>query len=207
MSLVVESDEALLERARRETDAKLRRDHFNELFSRHQRRVALWCLRFTGDRETAADLAQEIFLKVYESADSFRGRARFSTWLYSVTRNHCLNHAQRRKRQMESLEEGNEDRATREWPDFLEGLEHKRRLELVRRLMTEKLTALERKVMKLRFLDELALDTITRLLDLENKSGAKAYIVSAKRKLQRELQRIEASHASGVFGSSKGHTS
>src|SRR5947208_9794635 len=61
------------------------------LFQRYRQKVALWCLRLTGDRESAADLAQEIFIKVFRSLDSYRGDSKFSTWLYSITRNHCYN--------------------------------------------------------------------------------------------------------------------
>ena len=64
---------------------------WNELFRRHQGRVALWCLRLTGDREAAADLAQEVFLKAFRYLDSYRGDSKFSTWLYSIARNHCFN--------------------------------------------------------------------------------------------------------------------
>src|SRR5215813_2766535 len=63
----------------------------NELFRRHYAQVARWCFRFSGDRESAADLAQEIFAKVHRSLGSFQGHSKFSTWLYSIARNECLN--------------------------------------------------------------------------------------------------------------------
>src|SRR4051794_24697093 len=85
------SDEDLVAQFRagvgsREADAL-----WSELFRRHQARVALWCLRLTGDRESAADLAQEVFLKAFRYLDSYRGDSKFSTWLYSIARNHCFN--------------------------------------------------------------------------------------------------------------------
>jgi RNA polymerase sigma-70 factor, ECF subfamily len=55
----------------------------------------------------------------------------------------------------------------------------------LRQLMQEALDETEAKVMTLHYVDELPLDSITRLLGLENPSGAKAYVVSARRKLQR----------------------
>ena len=78
------TDEELIARARREAggaDACLA-----ELYRRYYSKVAAWCLRIGGDRQEAADLAQEVFLRVHERLGSFRGDSRFSTWLYTVTR-------------------------------------------------------------------------------------------------------------------------
>jgi RNA polymerase sigma-70 factor (ECF subfamily) len=48
-------------------------------------------MRFFGDSQAAEDVTQEVFVKVFRSLDSFDERARFSTWLYRVTRNTCLD--------------------------------------------------------------------------------------------------------------------
>jgi RNA polymerase sigma-70 factor (ECF subfamily) len=56
-------------------------------------------LRFFGDSATAEDAAQEVFVKVYRSLGDFDGRAAFSTWLYRITRNVCLDMFRRGKRQ------------------------------------------------------------------------------------------------------------
>ena len=45
----------------------------------------------TGDVDSAADLAQDVFLKAFERLDSYRGDSKFSTWLYSIARNHCMD--------------------------------------------------------------------------------------------------------------------
>jgi RNA polymerase sigma-70 factor (ECF subfamily) len=55
-------------------------------------------LRFFGDPATAEDAAQEVFLKVFRSLGDFDGRAAFSTWLYRVTRNVCVDMVRRGKR-------------------------------------------------------------------------------------------------------------
>ena len=59
----------------------------------------------------------------------------------------------------------------------------------LRQLIQDALDETEAKVMTLHYVDELPLDSITRLLGLENASGAKAYVVSARRKLQRIVSR------------------
>lgn len=70
---------------------------FAELVGRHQGRVLQLAYRYTRDRQDAEELAQEIFFKAWRSARSFRGDSAFSTWLYRVAVNACLNHRQRAK--------------------------------------------------------------------------------------------------------------
>ena len=80
-------------RSRSQDDAlnQSRRDEIlNELFSRYHSRVAAWCFRTTGDRGAAADLAQDVLLKAAESGFLER-TMKFSTWMYSIMRNHCIN--------------------------------------------------------------------------------------------------------------------
>jgi hypothetical protein len=64
---------------------------FTELFRRYRIRVPSSCFRLTRNRGRALDLAQEVFFKAYLHRNSFRGDPKFSTWLYAITRNHCLS--------------------------------------------------------------------------------------------------------------------
>jgi len=146
----------------------------------------------TGDRESAADLAQEVFLKAFRYLDSYRGDSKFTTWLYSITRNHCFTEIKSRASAPEDLGEP----LLAEAVDHSPGAEHRLSTEsdarMVRELVAATLTEVESKVFTLHFADELPLDAITRLLKLENASGAKAYIVSARRKLARAAERWKA---------------
>src|SRR5438270_1332254 len=84
------SDEELVEFFR--AGIAPQRDRFlNHLFERHHSRVAAWCYRMTGDVDEATDLAQEVFLKAFQHLESFRGQSKFTTWLYSIARNHCMD--------------------------------------------------------------------------------------------------------------------
>jgi RNA polymerase sigma-70 factor (ECF subfamily) len=64
---------------------------FESLFSRHMRAIVNYACRFVHNRETAEELAQEIFIKVYEGAGRYRPKAKFTTWLYTIATNVCLN--------------------------------------------------------------------------------------------------------------------
>src|SRR3954447_16474821 len=99
------SDEDLVSQYRSQTGSPGADALLNELFQRHHGRVALWCLRLTGDRESAADLAQEVFIKAFRYLDSYRGESKFSTWLYSIARNHCFNEIKARAAKPETAGE------------------------------------------------------------------------------------------------------
>ena len=177
---------------RAEGDQGVRARLVNELFSRHNKTVARWCFRVTGDAQSAADMAQEVFLKAYRNLDSFRINARFTTWLYSISKNHCLNEV---KSQAARGEEAGEEALLNLASSVAradETLERQGSIECMRQLMAATLDETERTVMTLHYGEEMPLDAITRLLKLVNASGAKAHIVSARRKLNRALERLKA---------------
>jgi RNA polymerase sigma-70 factor (ECF subfamily) len=186
------SDEELIARYRSQSGSAHAEQSLNDLFQRHHGRVALWCLRITGDRNSAADLAQEVFLKAFRYLDSYRGDSKFSTWLYSITRNHCFNQIKARATAPEEIGEPTLAEFVDRTPGPDSGLERESDARLVRELVEGSLTELESQVFTLFYAEELPLDSITRLLKLENTSGAKAYIVSAKRKLARAVERWKA---------------
>ncbi|MFQ5903073.1 MAG: RNA polymerase sigma factor [Candidatus Binatia bacterium] len=72
---------------------------FNQLVLKYRNRVMGVATRMLGDRVEAEDLAQDVFVKVYHGLQGFQGEALFSTWLYRVTANSCLNRRRRRKRE------------------------------------------------------------------------------------------------------------
>lgn len=188
------SDEALIAQARAEADKGATEQYLNELFRRHHVKVARWCLSVTGDRESAADLAQEICVKAYQNLAYFKGQSKFSTWLYSITRNHCLNALRSRSN---APEMDSDEMVMETLPDMgsdspLATVERKQQAEIARQLINETLDEKEKAVFTLHFGEELPLDAITRMLKLENASGAKAYLVSAKRKLDRAVRRWKA---------------
>lgn len=71
---------------------------FEEVYGRFAEMVFALALRMSGDREEAADLSQETFLRVYRHLGRFRGRSSLKTWIYSVTVNCCRSKLGRRRR-------------------------------------------------------------------------------------------------------------
>ena len=81
---------------------------FEELYSRHSRRVYSLCLRMTANTAEAEDLAQEVFIQLYRKVGSFRGESAFTTWLHRLTVNQVLMHFRRRGVKVEQPTEDGE---------------------------------------------------------------------------------------------------
>lgn len=80
---------------------------FEELVNKFKQPVANLIFRTLRDASEAEDLAQNVFVQVYKFADRYRVEAKFSTWLFTIARNLCLNELRRRSRHpVESLEAG-----------------------------------------------------------------------------------------------------
>ena len=161
-----------------------REQALEELFHRHQTRIERWCYRFTRDRESALDLAQEIFLRAYRNLDNYRGECRFSTWLYVIARNLCMTALQKRASEpVWAAKAITADLPDRSCTDIHATVEMDQLRRKNWQFILDTLDQTEAKVMLLHYGQELPLNDVSRMLGLTNKSGAKAYIVSAKRKL------------------------
>src|SRR5581483_2436667 len=90
---------------------------FEQLVERHQQRVINFAARTLGDSFEAQDVAQNVFVRVFKAARFFRFGSKFSTWLFSITRNTCLNELRRRLRhRTEALDEQGDEREHRAQP-------------------------------------------------------------------------------------------
>lgn len=75
------------------------REAFESLFAANQKRVFSVALNFFGgNQESAKDVTQQVFLKIYTSLDAFRGDAEFTTWLYRITVNACVDEQRKSRR-------------------------------------------------------------------------------------------------------------
>ncbi len=81
---------------------------FEELVRRYQRPISAYVYRMVGDYETALDLTQEIFIKIYNSLSRYRPEFKFSTWIYKIAHNAAIDHLRRSSGRERSLVSGNE---------------------------------------------------------------------------------------------------
>lgn len=168
---------------------------FEALVRLYDREVLRLAARMTGSLEEAADLYQEVFLKVYRSLANFRFQSTFSTWLYRVVVNICLDHLRRRNRRMELQapphEEG-KDEFFQTVADERPGLNPERALqasEIGQRLHAAMglLTPRERMVFELRHYEGLKLRVIGEMCGTTEET-AKNCLFRATQKLRGALE-------------------
>ena len=91
-----------------------------ELMEKYQKLVINTAYRLIGDRTEAEDIAQEVFLRVYNRSRSYKPQAKFSTWLLKITKNLCLNRLRGKRRHpvvsLDSLVETEEGKVLRDIP-------------------------------------------------------------------------------------------
>jgi RNA polymerase sigma-70 factor (ECF subfamily) len=175
---------------------------FEELVRRYDRRVLSTALRYTGDREAAQDVYQEVFMRVHRAIDTFRFQSRFSTWLFRIVTNVCLTRQgrQRNNRHVpiegESLREpGREDGSAGNVPRQLRSHATPDQAALsseigprIRSALAD-LSSQQRMVFVLRHFEGYKLREIAELLDCAE-GTVKKHLFTAVRKLREELYEI-----------------
>jgi RNA polymerase sigma-70 factor, ECF subfamily len=141
-----------------------------DLIVRYQRRLLRYLLYLTGNRDTAEDLFQEVWMRVLVHGGQFNGRSRFETWLFAIARNLVID--QRRKRIMSSLDEvidgaEDDDRAmcfevAADDPTPFDRVSNLEDREMIAAALLE-LDTLHREVLVLRFQEELSLEEIAEV--------------------------------------------
>lgn len=160
---------------------------WEEVVRRFRRRVFGIAYKFTGRYEESQDLTQEIFLRVFKSLDKFDQNADFGTWLYSVSRNHCIDHYRSGRRERELLV-----RHELRLEDFPSGrFDPHRAVELLdkKKLLVQALSNLPEKLREavvLRDIKELTYQEIVDRLDLPE-GTVKSRINRGRRELGRAL--------------------
>src|SRR5688572_15646625 len=130
------------------------------LFERHHARVYGYCLRMTGNRSTAEDLVQDVFMKMLKYKATFKDDSDLVPWMFGIARNSCLAHLKRRANDRApdtAAEEVAADEAQEEAHD-------ERQNELVRQALL-RLPAERREVLVLSRYEYKSYDEIARVLD------------------------------------------
>jgi RNA polymerase sigma-70 factor (ECF subfamily) len=172
-------------------------DAFEILVNRHQASILNLIYRFIGDRTDAKDLAQEVFLRVWQAAKSYEPKAKFTTWIYRITANLCINElkSSRRKKWFQFLRSDADNEIQGE-KDFSDGSPSSEDLLLAKersRQITKALQSLpenQRMAMILKRYDDLSCEEIGRIMGC-SVSAVESLLVRAKRTLQEKLKNFE----------------
>lgn len=190
------SDDALLAAWRQDPQGPWGQRAVSQLLSRYQDRVYAWCWRHVRHRELALDLAQEVLVSAYRNLDSFGERAQFSSWLFAITRNRCLSELRKNRLPQEDedvLHLVADDRPTPD-RDLEERLDESALLDLIEGHLTQQ----EQDALWLRCIERLPVEEITRLLDIQEQSGARAVLQRARRRLRAALDQRDADRMEGT---------
>lgn len=133
---------------------------FDELMIRYERQVYRLCYRFATNQDDALDLSQEVFMKVFRRLSSFRREARFKTWLYRITVNHCLNHVKKAHPIFVPVDESTKKVEPSIQAEILE----KERREIVRKLL-HRLPPRQKVILELRMNENLTYNEIADILN------------------------------------------
>lgn len=157
------------------------------LYSKYFSKVYQTCYTYSRNRDDAFDLAQDVLMKAFGNLASFKGGSAFSTWLYSIARNHCINQlAKQRGIHNEGVEVAFE--VQEEEPDHEELLERIRREELESELdrTLSLLPLIDKRMMELRYHQNYSVKALQKEFNL-SASAVKMRLLRARQKVEQIL--------------------
>lgn len=182
-------DELLIRRAQR-GDA----DAFEQLLLEHQKNVYNLCYRMAGNPDDAMDLSQETFLRAWRCLDQHQFASAFSTWLYRLCSNICIDFLRRRRRQQTvplTFEDADGEEQTYAVPDAQPLPEEQVELKLTRETLAAAMAQLlpeHRAVLQLRVVNEMSYEQIADVLDIQI-GTVKSCLSRARNQLKKILER------------------
>ena len=185
-------------------------DFFHELIRPYERMVYLSILTMLRNDQEAEDAAQEVMINAFRHLKSFRGDAKFSTWLVTIAMNEARQRLRKAKAaQFESLDEGKEDRegdftpaVLTDWREIPSEALEKKEMRQILRGAVEQLPLIYREVLVLRDLEELNQEETASALGI-NVTLVKVRLHRARMMLQKMLAphlRATAPPRKGFFG-------
>jgi len=173
---------------------------FCEIVDRYRARIFSFILRMVKNHEEANDVAQDVFVKVFRSLDTYDARRNFSSWLFKIAQNMAIDHLRRRRFDVVSLDEPVETErgeysiqvaSSGLSPDReLEGMEVGEALEVA----IEELEPVYRSAIMLRHVEGKSYDEIAEILEIPL-GTVKTYIFRARRILRGRLKNMLPGHS------------
>ena len=169
------------------------RKAFEMIIVKYQQPLVSYLGRMTGERETALDFAQDIFLKAYSALDSYRSSFKFSTWLFKIASNHMIDHWRKKKIAAVSLDQPFDGDESSPRPQVEDGgpsvarnyelAELRARIEKA----LDRIPAAFRELFVLRHVNEFSYEEIADIKDLPV-GTVKNRVFQAKELLRRQLE-------------------
>ena len=187
--------EALIRRCLRGDQAA-----WESIVRQYWRKVFNIAYKFVGKHDEAEDLAQEIFLRIFKSLDTFDRRANFQTWLISVSRNLCIDHYRSVRKEREVIDrdvDANELSPISREPGQMAALEQRDRVVLLRQALAELPDTLRTAVL-MRDIREMSYQEIADALRLPE-GTVKSRINRGRTELARHIKKMTRDEDKGAY--------
>lgn len=155
---------------------------FAILYDRYAKTVFNKCLGFTKSKEEAQDLTHDIFVQLFVKLRTFKGTAKFSTWLYAFTYNFCVNYVTRDKyKKNEKISDFDDGLILDEVEDQSEAILMEIKFDKLQTIM-DKLDLDDKIILLMKYQDDFSIKDIQNALEL-NESAAKMRLKRAREKV------------------------
>lgn len=153
--------------------------YFEQLYDRYSDKVYRKCLSFVKDDAKAEDFTHDIFLKLVLNLSSYKETAKFSTWLYSITYNYCIDQTRVSKKYAEVGLDENFDLPDDDDDAEIAELEAQRLNKAMKQILPE-----DKSILMMKYQDDLSIKEISESLDI-SESAVKMRLLRAKEKLRK----------------------
>ncbi len=154
---------------------------FGVLYERYSNIVYNKCYGFTKTTAEAQDLAQDVFVKLYQKLSSFEGRSKFSTWMYSLTYNMCVDYVNKNILKTVSTEEKELEDLNYLQEEPEDDSLFQMRAELLKKAL-ENISPEDKMILLLKYQDDFSIKDIMAVLDI-NESAVKMRLKRAKARI------------------------
>ncbi len=162
--------------------------YFTVLYRRYGGKVFSKCISLLKDEELANDATQEIFTKIFLNLAKFSGKSKFSTWVYSITYNFCIDYLRRRKKERNIFSDEDIENSGEPIEDIPD--EELLEMEVIRlKKVLENIPTGDKTVLLMKYQDDMSIKEIAEILN-KSESAIKMKIKRAKHKAQKTYKDI-----------------
>ena len=160
---------------------------FTTLVDRYKDMVYTLALKMLNNKEEAEEIAQDTFIKVYHSLNKFKGESKFSTWIYKITYNTCLDTIKKnkKKQKVQYIEDFSEHQ-TKALESILDTIDDKEKNQAIQECINQ-LPNDEAFLLTLFYFDSQSVEEISKIMDI-NVSNIKVKLFRTRKKLASILQ-------------------
>lgn len=157
---------------------------YAQIINKYKNPLYATILRMTGNQQDAADLVQEAFIKIYRQLEKFDGKGSFSSWLYRVAINHCMDEFRKKSYKIKQVEINEADLLDAHHPEviFLKKEKNRQLEKLISGLPED-----ERMILLLRYVNEQSYKEISEFMDL-SLATVRNKLHRAKKKLREMIK-------------------